>query len=110
MDVLDQIQQLIKQASENNKAIEDKMKWFANKQKDIQDRIQKLEQDIIHSKQYIQDQKAKYMRQLDEYKAMGEKYKQDAIKDASEWIDTQKDLLLKKLQQMIQTVLKAKTL
>lgn len=110
MDVLDQIQTLIKQASENNKNIEEKMKWFTEKQNAVIKKLKKLEGDAKHSKQWIQDQKTKYTRQLEEYKEMGEKYKQEAIDAASKWIDEQKDLLMKKLKDMIQTVLKAKTL
>lgn len=110
MDVLDQIQTLIKQASENNKTIEDKMKWFTEKQNAVAEKLKKLEGDVVHSKQWIQDQKTKYTRQLEEYKKMGEKYKQDAIDAATEWIDQQKELLMNKLKAMLQTVIKAKTL
>jgi len=110
MDVLDQIQNLIKQAAENNERIQKKYKWFLDKQQKIIEKIRGLDNKINNTKQYINDQKQKYNRQLEEYKEQGEKYKKESMEKASAWIDGQKKLLLDKLKDMIQRVLKAKTL
>ena len=110
MDVLDQIQKLIKQAAENNERIQKKYKWFLDKQQEIIEKIRGLDNKINNTKQYINDQKQKYNRQLEEYKEQGEKYKKESMEKATAWIDGQKKLLLDKLKDMIQRVLKAKTL
>ena len=46
MDVLDQIQKLIKQAAENNERIQKKYKWFLDKQQEIIEKIRGLDNKI----------------------------------------------------------------
>lgn len=111
MDTMQQVETVVKQAQENQEAIEEKMSWFQEKLASIQDEIDNIK--TIYSRntdKFRAERIQKLLTKKGEVQRMADEYKRDAVQAAENWLNEQKKILLNKLAEMVATMLKAKTL